>query len=236
MFLLCELFVDDRWTLTVQLYNLSFSLLLLRLRHDRLRRRLTKHIDVLLFLAFCIYAYRDIWPQFTFHLEMSDLNNAVTWSRIAILGVAGILIPLLRPRTYIPVDPRNPTPENEVHPEQTTPMLFLVFYEFMTGLVYRAWQSPSLPYEQLHPLADYDRAQYLYDKHMNDLDPYRRRQAGREPRHLLWSLLATFRSEFLASCELTGVTTVLTTRCPGFPASLLRDGPSGRHQLSPTVH
>jgi hypothetical protein len=156
---------------------------------------------VLLLLAFIIFAYRDIWPQFTFYLEMSDLNNAVTWSRIAILGVAGVLVPLLRPRIYVPVDPLNPTPEDEIHPEQTAPLLFYVFYEFMTGLVWRAWKVSSLPYEGLHPLADYDRAQHLYDKHMDTLDPYRRKKAGKKPRHLFWGLLAMFRWEFFMACE-----------------------------------
>jgi hypothetical protein len=156
---------------------------------------------VLLFCAFVIFAYRDIWPQFTFYLEMSDLNNAITWSRIAILGFVGVLIPLLRPRIYVPADPLNPTPEDQIHPEQTAPVLFYVFYEFMTGLVWRAWKSPALPYDELHPLADYDRAQFLYDKNIETLDPVRRRKSGKQPLHLFWAILSTFKTEFLVACE-----------------------------------
>lgn len=29
-------------------------------------------------------------------------------------------------------------------------------------LINRAWKVPALPYDDLHPLADYDRAIYLY--------------------------------------------------------------------------
>jgi hypothetical protein len=67
----------------------------------------------------------------TTYLVPVDLQNAVTWSRLAILSVAAILLPLIRPRTYVPVDPLNPTPKDQINPEQTTPWLFYVFYEFM---------------------------------------------------------------------------------------------------------
>lgn len=121
------------------------------------------------------------------------MNNWVTWTRIGILGFAGVMIPLVRPRTYVPANPLKPTPPELVHPEQTTPPLFFIFYEFMTGLVLRAWGTTSLPYEQLHPLADYDRAEFLYDQHMKTLDPVRRREQGLPQRHLFFNLTYAFR-------------------------------------------
>lgn len=146
-----------------QLYTLIFSLLLLTLRPaTRLRRHIITHLDSLLLLAFAVYAYRDIWPLFTFNLDPADINTPVTWARVAILTVSAVLIPLVRPRTYVPVDPENPSPPGEIHPEQTSPLLFYMFFEYMTGLVWKAWKTPALPYEDLHPLADYDRAEYLY--------------------------------------------------------------------------
>lgn len=96
-------------------------------------------------------------------MEPTDLNTPVTWSRIIILFVAGILIPILRPRTYVPVDPLNPTPVDEINPEQIAPPLFYIFYEFMTPLVWKAWKVPSLPYEDMPHLADYDHSEYLYN-------------------------------------------------------------------------
>lgn len=109
-----------------------------------------------------MYAYRDIWPLFTFNLDPADINTPVTWARVAILTVSAVLIPLVRPRTYVPVDPQHPSPPGEIHPEQTSPLLFYIFFEYMTGLVWKAWKTPALPYEDLHPLADYDGAEYLY--------------------------------------------------------------------------
>nr|XP_019050369.1 ATP-binding cassette transporter [Kwoniella bestiolae CBS 10118]OCF29299.1 ATP-binding cassette transporter [Kwoniella bestiolae CBS 10118] len=190
-------------------YTLIFSFLLLTLRPATpLRRHLIAHVDTLLFIGWCIYAYRDLWPLLTYNLVPSDINNAVTWSRVAILSVAAVLIPLLRPRTYTPADPANPTPEDEIHPEQTAPWLFYIFYEYMTGLVWRAWKTPALPYDDLHPLADYDRAEFLYNKHIDTLDPVRRREKGLKQRNLLISLLDVFKKEVAIICAMSALSAV----------------------------
>jgi hypothetical protein len=144
---------------------LAFVLLCLR-PATPVRKQLIAHLDLLLFLAFCLYSYRDLWPLLTYYLRPSDVNTPVTWARVSLLFVAAVIIPLIRPRTYVPVDPLNPTPKSEIHPEQTAPWISYITYEFMTGLVYRAWQTDSLPYEGLHPMADYDRSEYLYNVSM----------------------------------------------------------------------
>ena len=96
-----------------------------------------------------LYAYRDLWPLVTTYLTPADPNSIVNISRLCFLTMAAVIVPLVRPRTYVPVDPAHPTPPEDVHPEQTAPWLFFVFYEFMTGLVWRAWRSPALPYDEL---------------------------------------------------------------------------------------
>ncbi|WVQ93407.1 hypothetical protein IAU59_000477 [Kwoniella sp. CBS 9459] len=190
-------------------YTLLFSFLLLTLRPATpLRRHLITHVDTLLFLGWCLYAYRDLWPLLTFTLDPADINNAITWSRVAILSVSAVIIPLLRPRTYVPVDPYNPTPEADIHPEQTASWLSFVFYEFMSGLVWKAWKSPSLPYDQLHPLADYDRAEHLYDLHMDILDPIRRRAKGYKEQNLLLSIGWVFRKEIVIICVMAALSSV----------------------------
>ena len=130
-----------------------------------------------------------------------DLDNATTWSRLAVLSVAAVLLPLIRPRTYIPVDPLNPVPADQVHPEQTTPWLFYIFYEFMTPLVWKAWKSPALPYEDLHPLADYDSSDVLYQQYVKKLDVYRRDQQGKKRTHMFWLLLVSFKRDFAIAGE-----------------------------------
>lgn len=181
--------------------------MVLALQRTKLRRNLTNHIDMLLAIAFGIFAYRDIWPALTYYLSPSDLNNWVTWTRIGMLFLAGIVTPLVRPRTYVPADPMNPTPPELVHPEQTASPFNFVFYNFMTDLIRKAWKVTSLPYDDLHPLADYDRASYLYGKHMHKLDPMRRQERGWRKTHLFWNLLTTFNWDFFWAammCALTG--------------------------------
>ncbi|WVQ74585.1 hypothetical protein IAR50_004186 [Cryptococcus sp. DSM 104548] len=191
------------------LYTLIFSFLLLTLRPATpLRRHLIAHLDVLLLLGFGVYAYRDYWPLFTLDLDPADIHNAITWSRAAILTIAAVVIPLVRPRTYTPVDPENPTPAGEVHPEQTAPMISYIFFEYMTGLVWKAWKSPSLPYEDLHPLADYDRAAYLYKQNMEKLDPVKRKAKGLKRRNLVISLASVFKKEIAFVCLMTAIAAV----------------------------
>jgi hypothetical protein len=80
----------------------------------------------------------------------------------------------------------------------------------------RAWKVSSLPYEQLHPLADYDRSIFLYNvgsriwhvlssvtdsqTQMNKLDPVKRKAAGHKPRHLTWGLLHSAWKSILVVC------------------------------------
>ncbi|WVR03866.1 hypothetical protein IAU60_000864 [Kwoniella sp. DSM 27419] len=190
-------------------YTLIFSFLLLTLRPATpLRRHLITHVDSLLFLGWIVYAYRDLWPLVTFNLEPADLQNAITWSRLAILTVAAGIIPLIRPRTYVPVDPYHPTPEHEIHPEQTASWLSFLLYDFMTPLVWNAWKVPSLAYDQLHPLADYDQASYLYDQHMDVLDPIRRQAKGYKDRHLVMGIAYVFRKEIAVICAMAALSSI----------------------------
>ena len=141
--------------------------------------------------------------MFTYNLIPTDLDNAVTWTRIGILSVVAIAIPLLRPRTYVPADPKNPTPPDQIHPEQTASWLSLLFFEFMTGLVWKAWKSPSLPYDDLHTMADYDKADFLYKHNVANLDPVKRQRRGQKKRHLFGLLVWNYRFEAFMTCKST---------------------------------
>jgi len=90
-----------------------------------------------LFIAWGVYAYRDIYPLFTYDLRPTDHDTIITWIRVGLLSFAAIFIPLFRPRTYTPADPKHPAGPGEIHPEQTTPWIFLVFYSFMDLLVWK---------------------------------------------------------------------------------------------------
>jgi len=65
------------------------------------------HLAFILFATFAVYTYRDIWPLCTFTLTPADINEGpFLWARIAVLTVAAVIVPLLVPRQYVPVDPK----------------------------------------------------------------------------------------------------------------------------------
>lgn len=131
-------------------WTLLLSLALLALRPATpLRRKLISHLDTLLILGWGLYAYRDLWPLLTFTLIPTDLDNPITWARVSLLTFVAVVIPMIRPRTYVPADPNHPTPTDQINPEQTASWLSLLSYEFMTPLVWKAWKVSSLPYHDL---------------------------------------------------------------------------------------
>ncbi|KAG9126177.1 hypothetical protein FRC07_004584 [Ceratobasidium sp. 392] len=159
----------------------------------RLRAVANFHLVVLLLIALGVYAWRDIMPLTTFTLHPADAAGGwLTWSRIGVLSFAGVVVPLCIPRLYVPIDPKNPS--SEPNPEQTTPLINFMLFSFLDPLVWAAYRAPKLEYEQLPPLADYDRASYLKQRSFDKLDPLRR--SLKKQRHLFWGLMDVFRREY----------------------------------------
>jgi hypothetical protein len=70
-------------------------------------REASAHLTILLLLGCGVYAYRDIWPLMTFTLTPADVHEGgVIWAKMALLFVSGVVIPLIVPRQYVPLDPR----------------------------------------------------------------------------------------------------------------------------------
>jgi hypothetical protein len=65
------------------------------------------HLSWILLIAFSVYAYRDIWPLLTFTLSPADAREgSLLWAKVSLLATAGIVIPLVVPRQYVPLDPK----------------------------------------------------------------------------------------------------------------------------------
>ncbi|KAG6808744.1 hypothetical protein H0H92_003040, partial [Tricholoma furcatifolium] len=149
------------------------------------------HINLLLLSTFGVYFYRDIFPLATYtHSPLDASEGAILWIKICVLGIIGVAIPLLVPRQYTPVDPKNPmeTP----NPEQTAPLLSLLMYSFLDPVVFLAYKVPHLSHDQLPPLSDYDYAKQLRARSFPHIDPF----AGGRKQHLFWGLMRTFRREY----------------------------------------
>ncbi|TDL13954.1 hypothetical protein BD410DRAFT_757430 [Rickenella mellea] len=158
-----------------------------------------RHLAAILLVAFLVFTYRDVWPLLTFTDKPADAAEGwLLWSKLTVLCVTAVFIPLLMPREYIPVDPQNPAPKP--NPEQTTPLLSLLMFSFLDPLVWRAYKTPHLSLDDhLPPLADYDRTPYLVDRAFKNLDSF----SGAKKRHLFFGLMKTFRREYIELAFMT---------------------------------
>lgn len=66
-----------------------------------------RHLNFVLIVTWSVFTYRDLWPLATFTLRpVDEAAGPLLWVEIAFLTIAGIFVPLLVPRQYIPVDPK----------------------------------------------------------------------------------------------------------------------------------
>lgn len=62
-------------------------------------------MNVVLCATLAVYIYRDIYPLATFDRTPQDKDEGLLlWIKISFIALAGVVIPLLAPREYIPVD------------------------------------------------------------------------------------------------------------------------------------
>ncbi|KAH7108534.1 hypothetical protein BKA62DRAFT_682512 [Auriculariales sp. MPI-PUGE-AT-0066] len=159
----------------------------------RKARSLHTHLAYMLFVAWLAYAARDLFPLGTYTLEPLDLTDPFLWTKLAILTIAGVVVPLCIPHIYIPINPDKPT---VLAPEQNSSWLSFVTFSFLDPLVWKGYTQPHVPWDELPPLADYDTAEYLRARAFPELDPFELRRAGKKKRHLFFHLIYLFRAEY----------------------------------------
>ncbi|KAJ3551685.1 hypothetical protein NM688_g4563 [Phlebia brevispora] len=123
----------------------------------------TGHLAAFLVFLWALFFYRDLWPLMTYGRTPMDATEGwLIWTKIGVLTFAAVLVPLLMPRQYIPLDPKNPslTPS----PEQTACILSMMFHSYVDPIIFLGYQVAHLSWEQLPPLADYDYTRNLMNK------------------------------------------------------------------------
>ncbi|KAH9886263.1 P-loop containing nucleoside triphosphate hydrolase protein [Cubamyces lactineus] len=163
--------------------------------------RAFNHASTILAVAWGVYMYRDVWPLATIYLAPEDApEGVVMWIKLGLLSLSGVIVPLLSPRKYVPIDPKAPT---EPPPEQTACILSGLFYVYLEPLIWLAWKLPRLTYDVLPPLADYDHLKNLVGRAFPHMDPLRTRSR----RHLGLSFIRIFWVELcnLAAMSITAV-------------------------------
>ncbi|KAJ7818819.1 hypothetical protein B0H13DRAFT_2242056 [Mycena leptocephala] len=148
------------------------------------RHRLIRHANCVLFLTFCVYFYRDLFPLVTFTGIPADLSEGLRlWVKIVLLFITAVVIPLCTPRQYIPVDPLNPMAVP--NPEQTASIFSFAFYFFLDRIVFLAYRESQLPEDDLYPLCDTDASAYLTARSFKYLDRFSGRK-GDDVRPWVW--------------------------------------------------
>ncbi|RPD55459.1 P-loop containing nucleoside triphosphate hydrolase protein [Lentinus tigrinus ALCF2SS1-7] len=159
------------------------------------------HTSSLLFLLWSIYLYRNVWPLATVNLVPADKGEGLLlWAKITLLSLTGFVVPIVIPKKYIPVNPKEPF---EPNPEQTASFLSFNTYTFIAPVIWRAYSMRHLPFDMLPPLPDYDHLKNIVGRSFPHLDPLiskSRRHVGLKLIRVFWLELLT-----LASMSVTAV-------------------------------
>ena len=68
---------------------------------------MTRHNNFVLFIALVVYVYRDIWPLATYtEIPVDESEGTLLWTKLAVLFTTAVIMPLIVPRQYVPVDPK----------------------------------------------------------------------------------------------------------------------------------
>ncbi|KAL1741080.1 hypothetical protein HDZ31DRAFT_46206, partial [Schizophyllum fasciatum] len=152
------------------------------------RRFSAGHANAVLLTACIVFLYRDIWPLATYTLTPLDgAEGNILWAKLALLLVAGGVVPLCMPRFEAPRG------SESVNPEQTASWLSIATFAFLDSIVWKAQKQPHLRPADMPVLADYDRAVPLKIKSFPHMDLF----SGARRRHIILNLLRVFRKEYI---------------------------------------
>ncbi|KAJ7246793.1 hypothetical protein B0H12DRAFT_753891 [Mycena haematopus] len=159
--------------------------------------RAALHLNFVLAVAWTVYFYRDIFPFATYSWPIQDLpadstdtvGRRLLYANLSILTLAAVILPLITPRPYIPVDPQNPLPPS---PEQTASPLSLLLFSFLDSVILDAYRLPHLPFDMLPPLADSDTSAHLKERSFKNIDTF----SGASGSHIFFGIITTFRNEY----------------------------------------
>lgn len=65
-----------------------------------------------------------------------------------------------------------------------------MLFTFLNPIIFKAYRTGDLSYDELPPLADSDESMHLISKHLPKLDPV---TGTHKERHLFWGLMSIFR-------------------------------------------
>ncbi|KAG6830594.1 hypothetical protein H0H92_015875 [Tricholoma furcatifolium] len=169
----------------------------------------SSHVPLVLAASWIIYFIRDLIPLMTYtEIPLDPLY--MLWELIALLSFTGVILPVVKPRQYVPFDPSDPMPPN---PSQTASILSLAIFQYLDPTVWLAYRVPHLPLTDLPPLADSDHSKHLIRAAFPHLDPFAEVNLGdgkgsthkkekRPPRSMILGVLTVFRKDVIVAALL----------------------------------
>ncbi|KZO90151.1 P-loop containing nucleoside triphosphate hydrolase protein [Calocera viscosa TUFC12733] len=150
----------------------------------------TYNAGIVLLIQCCVFSWRNFWPLMIFGGVPADSRYlGLTWTEGGFLVFAGVIIPLVIPEPYVPVDPQRPS---KPPPEQTASLAAINFFYFLEPFMYKSFFEKNAQHEAIPVLADYDQSAILEMQGGKILDAWQRRQLGLKDRHLLYGLMEFF--------------------------------------------
>ncbi|GAW05721.1 ABC transporter [Lentinula edodes] len=192
---------------------LATATMLLRYKSSKI---LSIHLEVVLLTSLVVYGLNIVVPiivsaeNIVGHCE----GSTKSWVKFIALLLGAVLLPLLIPRQYVPVDPKNPL--SAPNPEQTASLLSLVFFTYLDSLVWKASKVPHLSTEALPPLSDNDQARILRAKALSMLDPL----SGGGSRHIFFNIIHVFSGD-MASMSIALICNATTAFVPAVSTNRL---------------
>jgi hypothetical protein len=159
-----------------------------------------------------VYTYRDVWPLITFTLDPADGDEGhLVWTKVALAGIAGFLVPMCEPYPYLPVDPEasllhvssalandyqiRQHPQTQISPEQTASLLSFFTFSFVDSVIAASRRVTHLSYAMLPPQVDRDMMRTLRPRSYRYLDPFATR---RRKVNVTLALLRSFATSWAA--------------------------------------
>jgi hypothetical protein len=159
-----------------------------------------------------VYTYRDVWPLITFTLNPADGDEGhLVWIKVALAGIAGVLVPICEPYPYLPVDPEaslfhvsfaladgyqfRQHPQTQISPEQTAPLLSFFTFSFVDSVIAASRRVAHLSYAMLPPQVDRDMMRTLRPHSYRYLDPF---EARRRKVNVTLALIRSFAMSWAA--------------------------------------
>ncbi|KAG5650159.1 hypothetical protein H0H81_000506 [Sphagnurus paluster] len=133
------------------------------------------------------------------------------WHLIGVLSFTAVILPLITPRRYVPLDPSDPMPPN---PEQTASWLSLILFDFLDAILWKASRVSHLPIAELPPLSDTDHSKNLVRAAFPHLDLHLDVKEKKPRGHMIWALLAVFKKELVWVILLLVLQTLATLLSP----------------------